>query len=55
MLSIFWNYEGIILFDLLSHSQTINSEYYCDLLERLYVILRERYPAIVNRKLFIQQ
>ena len=48
MLSIFLNYKGVIL-DLLSHGQTINSEYYCDLLERMYVILRKRYPAIVNR------
>ena len=32
----------------LPHCQTINSEYYCDLLERMYAVLRERYPAIVN-------
>jgi [histone H3]-lysine36 N-dimethyltransferase SETMAR len=55
MLSIFWNYEGVILFDLLPHGQTINSEYYCDLLERMYAVLRERYPAIVNRKRVILQ
>jgi len=55
MPSIFWNYKGIILFDLLPHGQTINSEYYCDLLERMYTVLRERYPAIVNRSRVILQ
>ena len=28
----FSNYEGVILFDLLPRGQTINFEYYCDLL-----------------------
>ena len=55
MLSIFWNYEGVILFDLLPHGQTINCEYYCELLERMYAVLRERYAAIVNRKRVILQ
>ena len=55
MLSIFWNYEDLILFDLLALGQTINYEYYCDLLERMYAVLRERYPAIVNRKQVILQ
>ena len=55
MLSIFWNYEDVVLFDLLQHGQTINSEYYCDILKRIYVVLRERYPAIVNRSRVILQ
>jgi len=50
MLSIFWNYKGVILFDLLPHGITINSEYYCDLFERMYAVLDERYSAFVNRK-----
>jgi len=33
----------------------MNSEYYCDLLERMYAVLGERYPAIVNRKRVILQ
>ena len=55
MLSISWNYEGVILFDLLPHGQPINSEYYCDLLERMHAVLREHYPVIVNRKRVILQ
>ena len=55
MLSNFWNYKAVILFDLLPHGKTINSEYYCDLLERIYEVLRECYPAIVNRKRVILQ
>jgi len=55
MLSSFWNYEGVILFDLLPHGHTINSGYYCDLFERMYAVLRERYPGIVNRKRVILQ
>jgi len=55
MLSIFWNYKGVILTDLHTHGQTINSEYYCDLLKRMYTVLCERYSVIVNRKRVIMQ
>jgi len=44
-----------MLFDLLPHDQTISSEYYYDLLEQMYVVLRERYPVIVDRKRVILQ
>jgi len=30
-------------------------EYYCDLLERMYAVLHEGYPAIVNRIRVIRQ
>jgi len=51
----FCNSNGILLFDLLPNGQTINSEYYCELLERMYQGLRECYPDLVNQKRVILQ
>ena len=37
------------------HSQTVNSEYYCELHELMYAVLREHYTPIVNWKRVILQ
>lgn len=50
MLSIWWNFKGIIHFELLPANQTITSEVYCAQLERLSQVLKEKEPALVNRK-----
>ena len=55
MRSIRKNYEGVILFDILPHGQTINSEYCCDLFKWMKSVLRERYHDILNRKRVILQ
>ena len=55
MLRVFWNYEGIILFDLLPNGETVNSQYYYELLEQIYKVLSKRYPTIVDRKHVILQ
>lgn len=55
MLSVWWNFKGIIHFELLPTNQTINSDFYCQQLERLYHVLRQKEPALVNRKGVILQ
>lgn len=55
MLCVWWNYEGIIHFELIPDGRTINSELYCQQLERVHEILKERYPSLINRKRTIFQ
>lgn len=50
MLCVWWNYEGIIHFEVVPGSQMINAEYYTHQLERMYEKLKQKYPALVNRK-----
>jgi len=55
LLCVWWNYEGVVHFELLPDDQTIHSEVYCLQLQQVYDILCRRYPAIVNRKRVIIQ
>ena len=56
MLCVWWNYTGIVHFELLPHSTTINATVYSNMLDRVQVALLQQYPAIVNRSqvLFLQ-
>lgn len=55
MLCVWWNFEGAIHFELVPEGQSINSELYSEQLERMYTVLRQRYPALVNRKRVLLQ
>ena len=55
MLCVWWNYEGIIHFELLENGNTVNAKLYCEQLERMYAALEDRYPALVNRKKVLLQ
>ncbi|XP_029639571.1 histone-lysine N-methyltransferase SETMAR-like [Octopus sinensis] len=48
MLCVWWNYEGIIHF--VPGSRTIYANLYSEQLDRMYAIVRQEYPALVNRK-----
>lgn len=50
MLCVFWNFEGVIHHEFVPDGCSMNSELYCEQLERLYAKLSERYPALINRK-----
>lgn len=50
MLSVWWDYKGIVYYELLNNGQTINSELYCQQLTRLNEALKEKRPKLVNRK-----
>jgi histone-lysine N-methyltransferase SETMAR len=45
-----WNYEGLIYYELVPDSCTINMEVYSQQLEKMYTVLLQKYPALVNRK-----
>lgn len=44
MLSAWWDTEGVVYWELLPLNSTINSEIYCEQLERVQGALRERRP-----------
>ena len=50
MLCVWWNFSGIIHFELVPDGHTINAELYSTQLERVHTILYERFPELVNRK-----
>lgn len=55
MLSVFWNYSGILFFEILPDDQNINSDIYSAQLNRLHEILTKKYPALINRKRVLLQ
>ena len=55
LLCVWWNFEGVIHFELLPNGQTINADLYCAQLDRMYEALSRKYPALINRKRAILQ
>lgn len=49
MLCVWWNYEGILHFELVPEGRAINAELYCEQLDRVYEVLKVKYPALINR------
>ena len=53
MLCIWWDWKGILYYELLPENQTIHSNKYCSQLEQLKEILdekHEKHPELVKRK-----
>jgi histone-lysine N-methyltransferase SETMAR len=48
LLCVWWNYEGLIYYELVPDGRTINVEVYSQQLEKMYTVLLEKYPALVN-------
>lgn len=56
MLCAWWNYEGLIYFELVPNGVGITADIYSEQLEKVYAVLAQRYPALINRgKILIQQ
>ena len=53
MLCIWWDWKGVLYFELLPENQTINSNKYCCQLDQLKAALDEKCPELVNRKCII--
>jgi hypothetical protein len=49
LLCVWWNYV-LIYYELVPDGRTINAEVYSQQLEKMYTVLLERYPELVNRK-----
>lgn len=50
MLSVWWDYKGIVYFELLPKNQTINSDVYCRQLTKLDEEIKKKRPELANRK-----
>ena len=50
MLSVWWDWKGVVFFELLPRNQTINSDVYCRQLNNLNAAVRGKRPELVNRK-----
>lgn len=50
MLSVWWDFKGVVYFELLPRNQTINSDVYCQQLDKLNNAIIEKRPELVNRK-----
>ena len=50
MICVWWNFEGILHFELAPNGRAINVELYCEQLDRVYDALVEKHPSLVRRK-----
>ena len=50
LLSVWWDYKGVVYFELLPRNQTINSEVYVRQLTNLNYAIQEKRPELANRK-----
>lgn len=55
MLCVWWNFEGIVHFELVLNGRAISAELYCQQLEQVYEKLKQKYPALINRKRALMQ
>ena len=53
MLCIWWDWKGVLYYELLPENQMINSKKYCSQLDQLKAAPDERRPELVNRKRII--
>ena len=50
MLSIWWDYKGVVHFELLPSNRMINSDIYCQQLMKLEEAIKEKRLELANRK-----
>lgn len=50
MICVWWNFEGILHFELIPNGRTINADLYSQQLDTVYEVLKSRYSVLVNRK-----
>ena len=53
MLCIWWDWKGVLYYELLLENQTINSNKHCSQLDQLKAALDEKCPELVNRERII--
>ena len=53
ILCIWWDWKGVLYYELLPENPTINSNKYCSQLNQMKVALDEKCPELVNRKRII--
>ncbi|XP_018046256.1 PREDICTED: histone-lysine N-methyltransferase SETMAR-like [Atta colombica] len=50
MLCVWWDWKGILYYELLPNNKTINSEKYCSQLDELKTAIEQKRPEIANQK-----
>jgi histone-lysine N-methyltransferase SETMAR len=55
MLCVWWNYQGIVHFELLRDGRAVNATLYSQQLDRVHQVLQTRYPGLVNRNQVLLQ
>jgi hypothetical protein len=55
MLRVWWNFEGVIHFQLVPNNRAIDAELYSAQLDRMYAEVNRKYPALVNREQILLQ
>lgn len=55
MLCVWWNFEGVVHYELVPDGHAINAELYNQQLDRMYAVLARKYPALVNRRRVLLQ
>ena len=50
LLCVWWDWQGILYYELLPYGQTLNSALYCEQLDRLKLAIEQKRPALVNRR-----
>ncbi|GFV70722.1 mariner Mos1 transposase [Trichonephila clavipes] len=55
VLCIYWDWKGIIYYELLPYGQTLNSNLYCQQLERLKLVIDQKRPEYANRSVVFHQ
>jgi len=50
MLSMWWNWKGLVFYELLPKNKTINSDVYCEQLQKLSDAIAQKRPELINRK-----
>ena len=53
MLCIWWDWKGVLYYELLLENQTISSNNYCSQLDQLKAELNKKHLELVNRKCII--
>lgn len=53
--SVFWDAKGILFVDYLQTGKTINSDYYCILLDQLDAKIHEKRPGLQKKKIIFHQ
>ena len=48
-----WDWKGVLYYELIPENQTINSNRYCSQLDQLKAPLDKKFPELVNRKCII--
>lgn len=50
LVCIWWDWKGIVYYELLSENLTINTEKYCSQLNKLKRVIGQKHPELANRK-----